>query len=153
MTTSQNAQITLPDDRSQIEEVQARFGRALDQHDWALFEALFTPEVDADYSAFGVPAGKVSRGALVAQMKHSFERPGQVSQQLYSNFEIAVAGREATAVCSLVGYHRQPGQPGGEEFTLRARYHLRLLREAGGWKLAAVRLEVLSTEGNLALVA
>ncbi len=148
MTNDDNAQ-----DRFQIEELRYRFGRALDDRDWPMFASLFTDHVDADYSAFGVPAGRVPRSSVVDLMKHSFRRDEMKSQQIYANFEIAIKGDEATAVSSLVGRHHIPGFAGGEDFTLHARYHDRLVRTSAGWKIAGLRLVVLFTEGNLAIVS
>lgn len=148
--------MTHPDshaDRQSIEELRYRYGRALDQHDWSLFASLFAEEVDADFSAFGIPAGPIPRASVVELMKHSFRREGMRSHQVYSNFEIALRGDEATAVSSLVGRHLLPGFAGGETFTIHARYHDRLVRTPEGWKLSGVRLEVLFTEGNLAIVS
>lgn len=139
-------------DRHALEEQRCRFGRALDQRDWELFGSLFVDEVDADYAAFGVPAGRMPRSAVVDLMKHSFRREGMRTHQQYSNFEVALDGDEATVVSSLVGRHVLPGFPGGDGFTLHARYHDRWVRTPFGWKLAALRLEVLFTEGNLAIV-
>jgi hypothetical protein len=140
-------------DRHAIEELRFRYGRALDQHDWELFASLFTDEVDADFSAFGVPAGRAPRASVVDLMKHSFRREGMRSHQQYSNFEIDLRGDDATAVSSLVGRHLLPGFAGGETFTIHARYHDRLVRTTAGWKFSGVRLEVLFTEGNLAIVS
>lgn len=141
------------EDRSHIEEVRHQYGRALDQRDWALFTSLFTQEVEADFSAFGIPAGRVPRAAVVEAMKHAFRREGMKSHQLYANFEIVVQGDAATAVSSLVGRHVLPGFEGGDGFTLHARYHDRLARTPQGWKLSATRLEVLFLEGNVAIVS
>jgi len=142
----------LAKDRFEIEELRYRFGRALDDRDWALFTSLFTDQVDADYSAFGVAAARMPRSSVVDLMKHSFRRNEMKSQQTYSNFEIAIKGDEASAVSYLVGRHHIPGFAGGEDFTLRARYYDRLVRTSAGWKFAGVRLSVLFTEGNIAIV-
>jgi hypothetical protein len=140
-------------DRAQIQELRHKYGRALDERDWDLFGSLLADEVDADFSAFGVPAGRVPKATLVAIMQHSFRRDEMKSHQLYANFEIALDGDTATALASLVGRHVLPGFPGGDTFTLHARYHDRLVRTADGWRLAATRVEVLFLEGNVGIVS
>jgi hypothetical protein len=147
-----STQTQQPEARSHIEEVRHRYGRALDQRDWALFASLFADEVEADFSAFGIPAGRVPRAAVVEVMKHSFRRDAMKSHQLYGNFEIVVEGDAATSLASLVGRHLLPGFEGGDSFTLHARYHDRLVRTPQGWRISATRLEVLFMEGNLAIV-
>jgi hypothetical protein len=49
---------------------------------------------------------------------------------------------------ALVGHHQRPGTDGGDDFTLFARYHDVARRDHDGWKLAAVRLEVVFARGN-----
>ena len=141
------------DDRAEIEELRHKYGRALDQRDWSLFASLFDDQVDADFSAFGIPAARVPRAAIVDIMRHSFRRDEMKSHQLYANFEIDVKGDGATSLSSLVGRHLLAGFAGGEGFTLHARYHDRFVRTAHGWKIAATRLEVLFMEGNVGIVS
>jgi len=143
----------LPADHLAIQELRHRYGRALDTRDWDLFRSLFAEEVEADFSAFGIPAGRVSREHVLGWMQHAFRREGMKTSQIYANFEITIDGDRATCVSSLLGRHRLPGLDGGEDFTLHARYHDRLVRTETGWKLAGVAIEVLFTEGNLAMVS
>jgi len=91
---------TKNDVRAQIQEPRHRFGRALDQRDWDLFGSLFTDEVEADFSAFGIPAARLPRARIIDVMKHSFRRGEMKSHQVYSNFEIEVGGDGATALSS-----------------------------------------------------
>ncbi len=136
-----------------IQQLRHQYGRALDQRDWALFASLFTDQVDADFSAFGVPAGWVPKSSVVDVFKHSFRRDEMKSHQLYGNFEIELNGDTATSRSSLVGRHLLPNFAGGESFTIHARYHDRLVRTPHGWKLSGARLEVLFLEGNVAIVS
>lgn len=140
-------------DKDAVREVRLRFGRALDTRDWALFASLFTDEIDADYSAFGVPARRMPKGDLVAFFQHAFRAAGMRTMQLYSNFMIDLRGDAAHCVSYLHGHHHTPGFAGGEVFEIRAAYHDRLLRTADGWKLAGIRLEVISILGNVAMVS
>jgi hypothetical protein len=136
-----------------ITELRHRFGRALDERNWALVESLLEPHLDADLSAFGVPAARMPRSQFLGVFQHSFRRAEMKSHQLYANFEIAVNGDVATSVSSLVGRHLLAGFTGGDHFTLHARYHDRLVRTNDQWRLAGTRLEVLFMEGNVAIVS
>lgn len=62
-------------DREAITDVRYRFALALDTRDWALFDALFADEVDADLSAFGSPRRTMPKVELAALFQHSFRRP------------------------------------------------------------------------------
>jgi hypothetical protein len=140
-------------DRALIQEVRAKYGRALDQRDWELFASLFDEQVDTDFSAFGIPHDRVPKATVVNIMRHAFHRPEMKSHQIYSNFEITIEGEIATMRSSLVGRHVLPGFPGGDTFTMHARYHDCLRRTQQGWIITQTRLEVLFTEGNLGLVS
>lgn len=139
-------------DYTDIQMLRHRFGRAVDERNWDLFESLFTEDVEADYTAFGAPQ---SRGieAISKLMRHSFRRSEMKSHQIYSNFEIAVGDHTATSLSSLLGRHHIPNFPGGDWFTLHARYHDDLVRTPSGWRLKQLRLEVLFVEGNLNIVS
>ncbi|MCU0695236.1 MAG: nuclear transport factor 2 family protein [Myxococcaceae bacterium] len=136
-----------------IAELRHRFGRALDERQWSVFDTILEPQLDVDLSAFGIAAATMPRAQFVALYQHSFRRPEMKSHQLYANFEISVVGEVATATSSLFGRHWMADFPGGAHFTLHARYHDRLTRASGDWRLAATRLEVLFTEGNVGLIS
>lgn len=145
--------IEMLEHKDAIREVRCRFGWALDTRDWPLLETLFTPEVDADFSALGVPAGRMTAAALVAMFKHAFRAEGTRTQQVYSNFMIEVEGTTARCTSYLHGQHFTPGFAGGEEFQIRAAYQDRLLRQDGRWKIAGTKLIVFYVTGNAAMVA
>lgn len=150
MTTEELIRIVT--DKDLIRELRYRFGLALDQRDWPLFTALFTDEVDADFDQIGVPARRMAKAELTGMFQHAFRREGMRTQQLYSNFLIEPRGDSAHCISYLYGHHHLPGFEGGEIFEIRAAYHDRLLRLPSGWRIAAVRLEVLSMVGNVAMI-
>ena len=140
-------------DLAEIRALRDRFGQAVDARDWAALDALFTPTVDVDLSAFGVPAGPMPRDALVGIFRHSFRNPETRTMQVYSGAVITVTGDSATSVTQLYGHHHQPGAAGGDTFELRAIYHDGLKRTPQGWRIAATRLQVVSIIGNIGLVS
>jgi hypothetical protein len=140
-------------DKEAIRELRYRFGRALDTREWPAFGELFTDEIDADYSQFGVPPGRMPKAELVGMMQHAFRHEGMRTQQLYSNFLISLHGDSARCVSYLHGHHYLKDFPGGETFEIRAAYHDRMIRRPEGWKIEAVRLDVLSMVGNVAMVS
>jgi hypothetical protein len=140
-------------DLTEIRALRDRFGQAVDARDWAALDALFTPTVDVDLSAFGVPAGPMPRDALVSIFGHSFRDPAVKTMQVYSGAVITLTGDTATAVTQLYGHHHHPEAPGGDTFELRALYHDGLSRTPEGWRIASTRLQVSSMIGNIGLVS
>ncbi len=142
-------------DRERIREVRHQFAWALDTRDWELFASLFTDEVEVDLVALGAPPGPMRRADLVALFRRPFSRSVQDmgTQQLYGNAVVEVAGDTATARTYLHGHHHAPGTAGGEDAELRAVYTDHLVRTAGGWKIDATSIRVLSMTGNLAIFA
>lgn len=136
-----------------IREVRCRFGWALDTRDWPLFESLFTPEVDADFSALGVPVKRMTVAELSGLFRHAFRAEGMRTQQVYSNFVIDVDGTTARCTSYLHGQHFAPGFAGGEEFQIRAAYQDRLVRQDDRWRIAGTKLTVFFVTGNAAMVA
>ena len=146
-------EIRLLRDKDAIREIRYRFGWALDTKDWPLFESLFTPEVEADFSALGAPAKRMTPAELVGMFKHAFRAEGTRTQQLYSNFLIEVDGATATCTSYLHGQHFTPGFTGGEEFHIRAAYQDRLLFQEGRWRIHGMKLIVFFVTGNAAMIS
>ena len=140
-------------DREAIKEVRAQLAQALDYQDWVLFDNLFTEEVEADFTAYGVPAQKVPREALRQSYQHNLSREGLRTQHISSNFRITVNGDTAQCISNFLGQHYIQGFEGGEEFFLRAEYTDQLVRMEQGWKIHALTLSKLfSVSGNPALL-
>jgi len=142
-------------DREAIKEVRALLAQALDYKDWALFESLFLEEVEADFTAYGVPAQRVRREDLRGSYQHSLSREGLRTQHISSNFRITVDGDGDTARCvsNFLAQHYIKGFEGGEEFFLRAEYTDQLILTDASWKISAITLSKLFyTSGNSAIL-
>lgn len=141
-------------DREAIKEVRAQLAQALDYQDWALFESLFTEEVEADFTAYSVPAQKITREALRQSYQHNLSREGLRTQHISSNFRITINGDTAQCISNFIGQHYIKGFEGGEEFFLRAEYTDQLTRTESGWKIHALTLTTLFyVTGNPAILA
>ena len=140
-------------DREAIKEVRAQLAQALDYQDWTLFESLFTEEVEADFTAYGIPSQKVRREELRQSYQHNLSREGLRTQHISSNFRITVNGDTAQCISNFLGQHYIKGFEGGEEFFLRAEYKDDLIRTGHGWKIRALTLTTLFyVSGNPALL-
>ena len=142
-------------DRDEIREIRAQFAWGLDTRDWDLVSSVFTEEVDVDLPALGAPSSRISRADLVALFQHFFQRSRAEmgTQQLYGNVVIDLDGDTATSRSCFLGHHHVPGMVGGEDASLRATYHDRLVRTDEGWKIAGTTIEVQSIVGNAAIFA
>lgn len=137
-------------DLAEIATLRPRFGRAADARDFTAMEALFTPEVETDLSAFGVPVGRMPREAFVALFRHSFRDESVATQQLYGSITVELAANEATCASYLQGVHVGAD---GDRFELHAEYVDHVVRLPEGWRIAGTRLRVIAMTGNLGLVS
>ena len=141
-------------DREAIKEVRTHLAQALDYRDWTLFDSLFTEEVEADFTAYGVPKQRVPREALRQSYQHNLGREGLRTQHIVSNFRIKINGDTAQCVSNFLAQHYIKGFEGGEEFFLRAEYTDQLVRTGEGWKISALTLSNLFyVTGNPAILA
>ena len=140
-------------DREAIKEVRSLLAQALDYKDWALFESLFTEEVDTDFTSYGVPAQRVRREDVMQSYQHNLSREGLRTQHISSNFRITIDDDTAQCISNFLGQHFIQGFEGGDEFFLRGEYHDRLLRTKTGWKICALKFILFYTSGNPALLA
>lgn len=120
---------------------------ALDGHDWdRLRTDVFLPDATAaltnELSGIDAIIERVS-GAL-----------GHLdgSQHMVSTHQIAVDGDTATSRCYLHAQHIKRSAEGGPHYVVAGIYHDDLVRADHGWRIRRRVLEVLWTEGNLAVV-
>jgi ketosteroid isomerase-like protein len=140
-------------DTAAITALRVAFGHALDTRDWPAFDRILAQDIDVDLSSFGGPATRMSRDDVVAVFRHAFRHDHVRTYQAYSNFQVEVAGDRASMISLLHGHHTGEGFDGGRTFDLRARYTDGLIRTPEGWRIARMTLEVITMEGNVALVA
>jgi hypothetical protein len=130
-------------DKEAIKEVRFKFAQALDYKDWALLESLLLPELDTDFTLWGIPPQRAKREDFINYFKQPQSREGLKTQHIFSNFRIEVESDTANCKSYLLAQHFIEGFLGGEEFFLRAEYEDRLLRTEAGWKISAVKLAAI----------
>ena len=140
-------------DLEEIRSLRIDFGHAVDAREWSMMAGIFTPEVDADLSAFGAPAGRMTRDAFVGLFRHSFRHQSVRTVQTYTNARIRLDGDTAVCTSLLHGWRKGVGFEGGDLFELRARYEDRVRRTAEGWRIEGTRLDVIDVIGNMGLVS
>jgi hypothetical protein len=128
-----------------VERTIASFANCFDRKDWAGLEALLAEEVELDYAALRGEVGTVSRAAYVARRKSALD--ALATHHLLGNLEIAVAGDAASCRASGMIWRRH----GERSFDSHVLYAFRLVRRDGAWRIAAIRQEVLWSDGDPAL--
>ncbi|MCX4095909.1 nuclear transport factor 2 family protein [Nocardia sp. alder85J] len=119
-------------DRLEIQELLARYARAVDSKDWELLRTVFTPDAEIDLPTSGTkPTG--SRDDLVAWWATSLDNV-PMTQHLITNVEIDLDGDRATVRALFFNPMRLPGA--AELSYCGGHYYHEVVRTAEGWKSA-----------------
>jgi 3-phenylpropionate/cinnamic acid dioxygenase small subunit len=146
MNTSDTDLKTLLDERD-IVQIALRYCRALDTKDWALLDDVFARDATAD---LGSPTRLFGVEAIRERIRIALG-PLDDSQHLVGNHEVAVDGDAASHRCYLQAQHVRHDATGGPNYIVAGRYEDRLVRTDVGWRIAHRTLDVMWTDGNLAV--
>ena len=116
-------------DRLEIHELLARYARAVDTKDWALYRSVFTPDATIDYSSAGAVAG--TRDEVAAWLEAGFVHI-PMTQHFISNIEVELDGDRASARAMFYNPMQLPGM--SDLSYCGGNYHHDLIRSADGWK-------------------
>ncbi|MFQ5697663.1 MAG: nuclear transport factor 2 family protein [Myxococcota bacterium] len=130
-------------DRAAISDVVVRYATGLDRRDWSAFRSVFTDEIEMDFESVGIPAGRVSADAWVADARALFAG-FDATQHQSSNHVFDLRGDEAICISSMQAEHFV----GEERWTIGGYYTNELVRTAGGWKIHGLILTVTWQRGN-----
>ena len=126
-------------DRLAIEDLLARYCRAIDDGEWDLLDGIFAPDAVVDYtSSGGIRAPYTEAKAWLAQVLPRFA----VRQHLVTNLEVTIAGQTATSRAYLYNPMgtRQP-DGGVQLFFVGGEYRDRWRRTTDGWRIVE-RVEI-----------
>lgn len=132
------------EDRSQIQEIIARFANSFDVKDWNGLETCFTESLFTDYSDLrGTPPQRVSASEYAASRRESLEH--LKLHHLVSNYEI-VFKDASTATChaSMIVWRKSDD----EEFTSHCFYIFQLTKLDSEWKISGITQRILWNEGS-----
>jgi hypothetical protein len=135
-------------DEQAIADVAIRYCWALDENRWELLDDVFLPDATA---RLGNPDLLEGRDAIVARCSAALT-PLDDSQHIVSNHQTVIDGDTATHRCYLHAQHIRRAAVGGPHYVVAGRYVDRCVRTANGWRIAHRDLEVMWTEGNVAVV-
>ena len=130
-----------------VTESMARYGRAIDTRNYALFSTCFTEDAVIRYSR-SFADDIHGPGALADYLDHAVG-PLTATQHLFGNFEVEIDGPNASFRCYVQAQHVLLGTPGGHLFTVGGRYANTAMRGNDGlWRMTLLDFEPTWTGGN-----
>jgi 3-phenylpropionate/cinnamic acid dioxygenase small subunit len=123
-------------DRLEIQGVLAKYARAVDTRDWALWRSLFTDDATVDYSSAGAIAG--TRDEVAAWLAAALGAM-QMMQHFITNIEIDVSGDTADVRAMFYNPMQLPGM--ADLSFCGGYYHHTMVRTPDGWRSRALREE------------
>ena len=130
-----------------------RFATAIDTRDWAGYRAVFTDEIDLDYSSYRPgSAGRFRADDWVARGAALFEGL-DATQHCLNNPLVDIDGDTAAITIYVQAEHFLTNRDGDNWYTLGGYYRDRLIRVDGAWLITAKQLVVTWNRGNRHVLA
>lgn len=130
------------DDRADLIDLLHRFAMAIDTRDWVAYRAVFTDEIDLDYSSWNPDSlGRWTADDWVAKAQRLF--PGLTwSRHALTNPIVAIEGDQALVRVNVSADHVIVDDGTPAVFTLHGRYEDTCVRTDNGWRITGKRLIV-----------
>ncbi|WP_322753545.1 nuclear transport factor 2 family protein [Frankia sp. Cas3] len=132
-------------DRGAILDVVAAYATALDTRTWAALDGLFTDDAVCTYG--GSIGDLTGQNAIIKSLRSVLE-PLDATQHQITNSVVRVHGDTAEHTAYVHAQHVRHGVPGGELYTIGARYDDQLRRTPDGWRFTRRELTRIWTDGN-----
>jgi hypothetical protein len=126
-------------DTIEIQQLLARYARALDTRDWELYRSVFTEDAHIDYVASGGATGQLDE--VVEWLRKTLGTFDWSGMHYITNVEAEVTGDSARVRAAVFNPMQFPGMNGLSYFG--GYYHHDLVRTADGWRSRNLREEVL----------
>lgn len=139
-------------DRFEIDELLARYARALDYRNFHELDGIFTADAVFDAGGLGAPTGP----AKIREMIEGTIGHLDATQHLVGKSIITFAedGDGAEVVTYLISQHIRESAPGPvKHYFLGGEYYDRVVRTPEGWRIAYRRLDRLWKEGDRAVIS
>ena len=135
-------------DHADITQCLQRYGQALDDRAWDVFDTVFTPDARIRYEIDG-RAWSVRVEDLKSSSRELFERFWW-TQHIFSVPVLELAGDSARAICRLIATHVQVSLEGRRStWVVYGIYRDVLTRTAAGWRIRDRHLHGVYSEGEL----
>jgi 3-phenylpropionate/cinnamic acid dioxygenase small subunit len=139
-------------DRIEIDELLARYARALDYRNFDELEGIFTPDATFDAGGLGSPTGPAAIRAMIeGTIGHLDATQHLVGKSV---MEFSADGDEAEVRTYLISQHIRESAPGPvKHYFLGGEYFDRVVRTPEGWRIAYRRLDRLWKQGDRAVIS
>ncbi|MDG4861813.1 nuclear transport factor 2 family protein [Streptomyces sp. T-3] len=135
-------------DRLDVTELCTRVAWHTDLREWDALYDVFADKVLLDYTSLngGEPFTATPREIIDAWSGLLGNLAS--TQHLISNFLVDINGDEAVCTAMFQAVHRLPNQLGGPHWNLGGHYRWTALRTPAGWRISAMVMTTLWSEGN-----
>lgn len=139
-------------DRLEIDDLLARYARALDYRNFGELDGIFTAEATFDAGSLGSPTGPAAiRSMIEGTIGHLDATQHLVGKSLV---EFSADGDEAEVRTYLISQHIREATEGPvKHYFLGGEYYDRMVRTPDGWRIAYRRLDRLWKQGDRAVIA
>jgi hypothetical protein len=144
----ESAKLQLLLDRQDIIAAVNAVGITADRKDWQGCRALFTDQVDIDYTSLaGGKPSTVQADGLIDSWRKALG--GFTStQHAITNHQVTVKSDEADSFSYVHAMHYLPNTKGSDYWVVYGYYDRKLIRVAGSWKVKAMKFTVTYADGN-----
>ena len=140
------------EDRALIGDLVVAYAFAVDERNWKVFEALFTPDAQIDYRSAGGMAGTPAE--VAAWMPQAMSLFTWTLHSVLTHRLGATGANTADGSLHVVARHGLIWEGTTEIMDVVGVYHDRYVRTPAGWRFAARREQTLSfTGGRFAEIA
>ncbi len=138
-------------DRIEIEELLARYSRALDYRNFEELEAIFTADALFDAGGLGSPSGPAAIAAMIeGTIGHLDATQHLVGKSLV---DFGEDGDTAEVRTYLISQHIRESTEGPvKHYFLGGEYYDRVVRTPDGWRIAFRRLDRMWKQGDRAVI-
>jgi 3-phenylpropionate/cinnamic acid dioxygenase small subunit len=139
-------------DRIEIDELLARYARALDYKDFGELDGIFTADATFDAGGLGSPTGpKAIEDMIEGTIGHLDATQHLVGKSI---IEFAEDGDAAEVRTYLISQHIRESTPGPvKHYFLGGEYYDRVVRTPEGWRIAYRRLDRMWKQGDRAVIS
>lgn len=139
-------------DRIEIDDLLARYARALDYRNFEELDSIFTADATFDAGGLGSPTGPAAiREMISGTIGHLDATQHLVGKSLV---EFSADGDEAEVRTYLISQHIRESVPGPvKHYFLGGEYYDRVVRTTDGWRIAYRRLDRMWKQGDRAVIS
>lgn len=138
-------------DRIEIEELLARYSRALDYRNFDELDSIFTPDAEFDAGGLGHPVGPADIRAMIeGTIGHLDATQHLIGKSL---IEFSEDGDTAEVRTYLISQHIRESAPSDvKHYFLGGEYADRVVRTPEGWRIRYRRLDRMWKQGDRAVI-